>query len=99
MEVKIDANIDPSENVKIELPSKRESTNQGLEGIEKALKIDVKTMLPRSSKNHPKIALWGVLGHRCDAKGLQGVSGHPPRLKMEPKWSQNGTNNYTKTIK
>ena len=55
--------------------------------------------VPRGSQNDPKIAIWGVLGHRCDAKGVQGVSGHPPRLKMEPKWSQNGTKNDTKTIK
>ena len=41
------------------------------------------------SQNDPKIAFWGVLGHRCDAKGLQGVSGHPPKLKMEPKWHRN----------
>ena len=38
------------------------------------------------------------MGHRCDAKGLQGVSGHPPRLKMQPKLSQNGTKNDTKTL-
>ena len=44
--------------------------------------------VPRGSQNDPKIALWGVLGHRCDAQGLQGVSGHPPRFKMEPKWHQ-----------
>ena len=53
--------------------------------------------VPRGSQNDPKIALWGVLGHRCDAKGLQGVSGHPPRLKMEPKWTQNGLQNHKKT--
>ena len=43
-------------------------------------------MVPRGVQNHAKIAFWRVLGHRCEAKGLQGVSGHPPRLKMEPKW-------------
>ncbi len=42
--------------------------------------------VPRDSQNDPKIALWGVLGHRGDAKGLQGASRHPPRLKMESKW-------------
>ena len=57
------------------------------------------TGLPRGSQNDPKVALWGALGHRCDAKGLQGVSGHPPTLKIEPKWSRTGTKNDTKTIK
>ena len=45
--------------------------------------------LPRASQSEPKNRILGVLGHRCDAKGLQGVSGHPPRLKMEPKWHRN----------
>ena len=45
--------------------------------------------LPRASQNEPKNDILGVLGRRCDAKGLQGVSGHPPRLKMEPKWHRN----------
>ena len=64
-------------------------------------KIDSKRVpkgVPRGCQNDPEIAFWKVLGHRCDAKGLQGVSGHPPRLKMQPKLSQNGTNNDTKTL-
>ena len=49
--------------------------------------------VPRGSQNDAKIALWGVLGHRCAAKGLRGVSGHPPRLNMEPKWHRNRSTN------
>ena len=40
---------------------------------------------PQCSKNR----ILGVLGHRCDPKVLQGFSGHPPRLKMEPKLHRN----------
>ena len=57
-----------------------------------APKIDpnrVPNGLPRASPNEPKNDILGVLGHRCEAKRLQGVSGHPPRLKMEPKWHRN----------
>ena len=64
-------------------------------------KIDSKRVpkgVPRGCQNDPEIAFWKVLGHRCDAKGLQGVSGHPPRLKMQPNLSQNGTTNDTKTL-
>ena len=43
---------------------------------------------PTSCQNR----IWRVLGHRCDAKGIQGDAGHPPRLKMQPKSIQNGAN-------
>ena len=46
-----------------------------------------------------EVRRWGGLeGVEVDAT-VQGVSGHTSRLKMEPKWSQNGTNNDTETIK
>ncbi len=64
-------------------------------------KIDSKRVpkgVPRGCQNDPEIAFWKVLGHRCDAKGLQGVSGHPPRLKMQPTLSQHVTKNYRKTL-
>ena len=55
-------------------------------------------MVPRGVQNHTKIAVWRNLGHKCDAKGLQGVAGHPLRLKMQPKSNQHGTKNDTRTL-
>ena len=54
LEVKIDANIDPSENVKIELPSKRESKIQGLEGIEKHQKSLLKALNKQAPSKMPR---------------------------------------------
>ena len=45
-----------------------------------------------------KIVFLRVLGHRCGTKGPQGLSGYPPRPKMEPKWCQNGTKNGATTL-
>ena len=56
LEAKIDANIDPDENVKIAFSPQRELKNQGLEGIEKAWKIDVKTTCQACSQEVPQNA-------------------------------------------
>ena len=53
---------------------------------------------PRGTKNESKITLLGVPGHWCGTKGPQGLSGYPPRPKMEPKWCQNGTKNGATTL-
>ena len=52
--------------------------------------------LPRASQNEPKNGILGVLGHRREAKGLQGVSGHPLRFKMAPKSIKNGAKRRAK---
>ena len=53
VETKIDAIIDLAKNVKIELPSMRESKNQGLEGIEKESQIDGETTCQACSQKIP----------------------------------------------
>ena len=55
---------------------------------EKVSKIDPKRVpneVPRASQRQPKNRILEVLEYRCDAKELQKVSRHPPKLKMEPK--------------
>ena len=54
LEVKIDANIDPNKNVKIELPSRRESKIQGLEGIEKHQKSLLKLLNKQAPSKMPR---------------------------------------------
>ena len=54
--------------------------------------------MPKGSKNELKIMFLRVLGHRCGTKGPQGLSGYPPRPKMEPKWYQNWTKNGATTL-
>ena len=43
---------------------------------------------PRESQNYLKITVLGDLGHRCATQGPQGLSGHPPKPKITPKWTQ-----------
>ena len=52
---------------------------------------------PRGPQYESKIAFLKTLGHRCATKGPQGLCRYPLRLKMDPKWYQNGTKNGATT--